>query len=135
MADVPNPFVRLVADALKHLALEEWSDRPLNQIMFWSDGLGGVRPQDRTSLAQYYATPADQCLVVAALRAGRVLDSYLGWADCRICGARLGTRDLTGYGLVWPEKCEHYVEAHGVWTEGLDRLLDAIKSGGPTLGL
>ena len=40
----------------------------------------------------------------------------LGWASCRICGEQLGSRDLTRFGYVWPEKAEHYVVAHGIWT-------------------
>jgi len=124
----PSPFVKLAAQFLKPLALEEWSDHPIDHIMFWNDGPFIVnRPHTRMGYAQLYASPEDRQLVIETLKRGAVRDAYLGWADCRICGARLGTKDLTGYGLVWPEKCEHYVEAHDVWTEGLDRLLKAIK--------
>lgn len=58
---------------------------------------------------------------------GDVLMGYLGWADCRICGERLGTRDCFGYGFVWPEKAEHYVLNHHVWTPGCDELLAAVR--------
>lgn len=47
---------------------------------------------------------------------GGVLMGYMGWADCRICGDRLGTRDFFGHGFVWPEKADHYVLEHDVWT-------------------
>lgn len=132
----PSPFVKLLAQFMKPLALEEWSEHPANHIMFWSDSpLIANSPQARAGLAALYASPEDRRLVIEALKNGAVRAAYLGWADCRICGARLGTKDLAGYGLIWPEKCEHYVEAHGVWTEGLGRLLAAIKAGGQTLGL
>lgn len=52
--------------------------------------------------------------------------SSMGWATCRICGARLGTRDLVGYGLVWPERAEHYVLEHDVWTPGCILLLERV---------
>jgi len=124
----PGPLAKLAALLVKSLALEEWSDRPVDHIMFWSDSpLVANQPQARAGLAALYASPEDQRLVIEALKNGAVRSAYLGWANCRICGAGLGTKDLTGYGLVWPEKCEHYVEAHGVWTEGLERLLKAIK--------
>jgi hypothetical protein len=58
---------------------------------------------------------------------GDVLMGYMGWADCRICGERLGTRDFFGHGFVWPEKADHYVLAHGVWTPDCDELLAAVR--------
>jgi len=58
---------------------------------------------------------------------GDVLMGYMGWADCRICGERLGTRDLFGHGFVWPEKAEHYVLVHGVWTKECGEMLAAIR--------
>lgn len=53
--------------------------------------------------------------------------SYLGWANCRICGERLGTRDLFGNGFVWPEGANHYVLIHKVWTKECDEMLAAIR--------
>ncbi len=58
---------------------------------------------------------------------GDVWMSYLGWADCRMCGQRLGTRDLFGYGFVWPERAEHYVLDHRVWTPECDEMLAAVR--------
>lgn len=49
----------------------------------------------------------------------------MGWANCRICGAQLGSGDLTAFGFVWPERAEHYVLAHGVWTPECEQLLRA----------
>ena len=53
--------------------------------------------------------------------------SYLGYANCRICGEQLGTRDFFGYGFVWPEKAEHYVINHHVWTKECDEMLIAVR--------
>jgi hypothetical protein len=58
---------------------------------------------------------------------GDVLMGYMGWADCRMCGARLGTRDLFGHGFVWPELAEHYVLVHDVWTPECAELLAVLR--------
>ena len=58
---------------------------------------------------------------------GDVLMGYMGWADCRICGDRLGTRDFFRYGFVWPERADHYVLAHDVWTKECAELLAALR--------
>jgi hypothetical protein len=52
---------------------------------------------------------------------------YMGFATCRICGTRLGTRDMFGHGFMWPEKAEHYLEAHKVWTPGCEQLLRVVQ--------
>ena len=97
------------------------------QILFWDDEVSGplqplldvlgvfpggrkhgqpkdhVRPDvpwaDRKQLAD-----ALQLRPPAGSVGGDVLMSYRGWADCRMCGRRLGTRDFFGYGFVWPER-------------------------------
>jgi hypothetical protein len=58
---------------------------------------------------------------------GDILMGYMGWADCRICGARLGTQDLFGHGFVWPEKADHYVLVHKVWTPECDEMLAVVR--------
>jgi hypothetical protein len=50
----------------------------------------------------------------------------MGWASCRLCGANLGSRDMTAFGFVWPEKAEHYVVVHDVWTPECAALLKAV---------
>lgn len=54
--------------------------------------------------------------------------SAKGWANCRLCGAQLGSGDFTRYGFVWPEKAEHYLTVHGVWTPECSALLQAVLS-------
>ena len=61
---------------------------------------------------------------------GDVLMSYMGWADCRMCADRLGTRDFFGHGFVWPEKADHYVLRHSVWTPECDEMLAAVRRTG-----
>lgn len=57
-----------------------------------------------------------------------VLMGYFGYAECRICHQRLGTRDMFGYGFIWPEKAEHYIDTHQVWTPGCAKLLIAVRT-------
>ncbi len=53
-----------------------------------------------------------------------------GWASCRICGAQLGSMDLTRYGYVWPEKADHYLVEHGIWTPECSDLLQVVLAFG-----
>ena len=54
----------------------------------------------------------------------------MGFANCRICGANLGSRDVTAFGFVWPEKAEHYILDHDVWTPDCMRLLQRALTHG-----
>lgn len=65
--------------------------------------------------------------VAAGYPGGDVLMGYMGWANCRICGAKLGTCDLFGYGFIWPEMAEHYILTHKVWTSDCDEMLAAVR--------
>jgi len=58
---------------------------------------------------------------------GDVLMGYMGRANCRICDEELGSRDLFGYGFVWPEKADHYVLVHKVWTQECGEMLAAVR--------
>lgn len=94
------------------------------KILFWSPI---HRPQDFVR-----ATPhPDRDELATILAKGNVCDAYMGWAECRICGERLGTRDFGGCGFLWPEKAEHYLLAHSVWTPGCDALLAAVRRRSP----
>lgn len=66
-------------------------------------------------------------LVAKLLAAGEPIESYFGCAKCRICGVELGSKDLAGYGFVWPEGAEHYLLEHSVWTPDCDKLFDAAR--------
>lgn len=54
--------------------------------------------------------------LVAYMEAGEFCTQYRGSAGCRICGTTLGTVDMVTPDKKWrfPEKWEHYIEAHGV---------------------
>jgi len=110
------------------VCLEQWGRRPgetSDRILFWTH-LSGGRPQD---FVRHDIPSSARQIVAAVLAAGRDVHpefQAMGWANCRICGRRLGTRDLGELGLVWPELAEHYVLEHGVWTPGCSELLSRI---------
>jgi hypothetical protein len=89
------------------------------EILYWSSSR---RPQDfvRTDVSQQ-----ERARLASILANGKRVEAYMGFANCRICGIELGTQDLGGCGFVWPEKAEHYILAHGVWTPGCTELLRA----------
>ena len=92
------------------------------RILFWGDK-PGERPHD---FVREDIPRGDRQRLAQALRTGREVASYRGWANCRICGAHLGSRDMGGRGFVWPEKADHYLIEHDVWTPGCQALFDAL---------
>lgn len=106
------------------VAMRRRASAPTREIMFWSES----SPPSKFAGRLRDVPPGDALLAISVLRAGRPVQAYLGWADCRICGATLGTQDMGALGFVWPEKAEHYVEAHEVWTPELGELVAAAKT-------
>ena len=92
------------------------------KILFWEDA-PGWRPQDfvRQDIGR---VKREQLAHILAN--GNLGQSYKGFAECRLCKAALGSSDLSGLGFVWPQKAEHYVLEHDVWTPGRDALYAAM---------
>src|SRR5262245_55519195 len=99
----------------------------LRPLMYWGDA-AGERPQD-------FVDPSvpswRRDAIVFILQNG--VDAHpgiqaKGSAICRICGAQLGSMDLMRFGFVWPEKADHYVVAHDVWTPECSALLESALS-------
>jgi len=91
--------------------------------MYWGDQLD-ERPQD---FVHRGVLPWQRGALIFILQNG--VDAHpgiqaKGWANCRICGAQLGSMDLTRFGFVWPEKADHYVREHDVWTPECTELLE-----------
>lgn len=44
------------------------------------------------------------------------MESYLGWAECRMpgCSKHIGSKDLSDGVWVWPEGFAHYIREHRV---------------------
>jgi len=75
--------------------------------------------------------PADRAAVIDALRSGRKIGFWMGFASCRICAKPLGTTDMLVWNMVYPEKADHYLSEHDVWTPECDELLrrTGVRSG------
>lgn len=76
-------------------------------------GLVGRDPRDWIITKVERAMREQLGKVLASGKRGMV---YMGHAECRICGVELGCADFHGYGFTWPEKAEHYILEHDVWT-------------------
>jgi hypothetical protein len=99
----------------------------LRPLLYWGTDFG-ERPQDFVD-ARTLSWARDA--IVFVLKNG--VDAHpgiqaKGWAECRICGAQLGSMDLTRFGFVWPEKADHYLTEHEVWTPECGELLSAVLS-------
>lgn len=88
------------------------------EIMFWSETL-----DPNKLIGTSDQIPADKLKKVCQiLRSGRVAARCRGYANCRICDLRLGSKDLKNDEFVWPERAEHYIEVHRVWIPELNFL-------------
>lgn len=65
----------------------------------WVDPLWDLEQRDR---------------VINHLRKGFPANYQMGYSECRICGCRNGSSELTDGHYLWPEGLVHYVEAHDV---------------------
>lgn len=87
----------------------------LKAVGFWRPPHGYPSPQ---WLVNHEWEAADRSQVVAYLRAGAVVASWLGYSSCRFCCGieprLVGSCDLTDGLWVWPEGLAHYVEKHHV---------------------
>jgi hypothetical protein len=69
------------------------------------------RPQDYVDTSW----SAGRDFIISYLRSGKIIDSYLGWSDCRMCDLENnGASDLSDGTYLWPEGYAHYLEIHAV---------------------
>jgi hypothetical protein len=98
-------------DAYSQLSSKLRSNKP-QRILFWDD-VAGRRPQD---FVRSDVEDKVRHFLARVLSEGETIEHYKGSTTCRICGAMLGSHDLSAYGFIWPEKAEHYILEHAVWT-------------------
>jgi len=110
-----------IADAV--LAVIGGAGEGPDRLLFWTESA------PPSKFVRSHVSDRDRRELATALRGGRTVDAYLGHANCRICGAELGYRDLESHGMVRPDGAEHYVLEHGVWTPGCDELLRRMRGG------
>ena len=82
----------------------------LQMVGYWGEGQW-VNPED---LVDETWDGRDRDDVIYYLCMGFHFRAYMGYAKCRICGALLGTFDMTDGVYVWPEHLEHYLKEHHV---------------------
>lgn len=113
---------------------ERHKPKPRIRVLFWREPpMPGLEPQDCIDLT---VLQQDRDDLAAILRGGSMLMGYMGFASCRMCGRRLGTRDLGtsgGWndGYMWPESAEHYVLEHRIWTSECALLLESHRRQSP----
>jgi len=83
----------------------------VRSIGYWSVRIDDGLPSP-ADLIDRALDPSEARWVASYLDRGLVAGSAMGAAECRICGARIGTRDLTDLVFIWPEGLGHYVLAH-----------------------
>ena len=100
-----------------HSSSNGYPPRVLNVIGYWAssaegeeDSFGWPDPRDLIGLWD----SADRKSVINYLSSGIIFRRYFGYAQCRICNGLLGSSEMTDGIWVWPEKLEHYVQAHDV---------------------
>jgi hypothetical protein len=124
---IPDPLTD--AEIIKRSQIERAvvNDKP--RLLYWS----GSRPPHL--YVRDEVPEADRGAVVDALASGQVVVRYMGYANCRICKIVLGSCDMLTHGMIYPQKAEHYLEMHRVWTRECDELLRRIRAErGPSVG-
>lgn len=96
----------------------------LRRMLYWGD-TPGTRPHDYVRNDVPELARRQLALILQNGADAHPGIGLRGWANCRICGAQLGSGNLTAFGHVWPEKADHYVLAHDVWTPECSQLLRA----------
>ncbi len=91
------------------------------RLLFWS----AKSPPQRYIRPE--VPPADRTALIDALRGGRKVAYFMGWARCRICAKPLGTADMLVCEMVYPERADHYLSEHDVWTPECDELLRRLR--------
>jgi len=85
---------------------------------FWSCGYAdsqNKRAQEALDCVNFM-TKEEVSALLTYIKNSCMCESYMGFADCRVCGLRLGTMDMETADKKWifPEKWEHYITEHGV---------------------
>lgn len=71
--------------------------------------------------------------IASYLHDGMIAKTWMGHAQCRLCGESIGSSDLTDGTFIWPEGLSHYVTEHAVrppqaFIQHALRTLDALES-------
>ena len=117
---IPQPLTDAEIIKRWQVELAVVNDKP--RLLYWS-GSSPPHLHVREGVPE-----ADRAAVIDALAAGQVVLRYMGYANCRICKILLGSCDMLTHGMIYPQKSEHYLESHRVWTRECDELLRRIRA-------
>jgi hypothetical protein len=85
----------------------------LTRVFFW--GEEHQRVEEITNLqVEGWNQTEEAKICVEYLKAGEPIEWYCGWANCELCGAHLGEKDMCHENWTFPEYCEHHILAHSV---------------------
>jgi len=64
--------------------------------------------------------------VASYLDNGKIINHYMRYSSCRLCGEDLGASDCSDGTYVWPSKCSHYLRKHRIFLPGdfMDHVLN-----------
>lgn len=82
-------------------------------VGFWFCPEQPYLPQPK-KLIDIYWNAEEKKKVIDHLKNGKVIESYKGWSECRICNCHNGCQDMTDDVYLWPEGFLHYLEVHSV---------------------
>lgn len=85
----------------------------LGFIGFWRSKHQPDLPDPRDFVDEDW-DPAERARVSGYFAQGKVVASYRGFSDCRICGKNNGSTELSDGVFVWPSGFAHYIKEHSV---------------------
>lgn len=87
---------------------------PLTLIGYWTGSNGGDGWPDPTEFVDEGWDEDERTDLALYLERGLVARAYMGYSQCRICGANNGNEELSDGSFIWPEGLAHYVREHAV---------------------
>jgi hypothetical protein len=87
---------------------------PMRDVGFWWSEREPWFPHPRDFIDPSWSAAEREAVVEHLTHRGKRAAQYLGFASCRLCDVTLGTTDQTDGTYYWPERLEHYLQAHDV---------------------
>lgn len=97
----------------------------LKGVGYWQSKADSSLPRPE-SLVDARWDPDERTFVLEYLGRGHPITAALGASLCRVCGAPIGSQDVTDGEFVWPEGLSHYLAEHDVRPPAA--FIDGIRS-------
>lgn len=88
----------------------------LKRIGFWKE-TSDDPVKRKKEVEQYigdYDKPGDKESCIRFCNNAEQGPYFKGWANCRICGKKLGSCDMINGGFIFPVGLVHYIKEHGI---------------------